>query len=224
MEGDSSDEVRLFPARAALNIVVWSQNREREVTGIRRAKPAPPMRSLAMLSAVVMLAAGCRGTPARTAPAPARQVRIFLLVGQSNMAGRGTVEAEDRVGDQHVLMLDRNGQWVPAVEPMHFDKATAGVGPGRAFGIALARHDTTRLIGLVPAAVGGTSIVWWEPGAEDPATKTHPYDDAIRRARIAMQEGELAGIIWHQGRERRKCAGRAALRRSSPGSDRPLSR
>jgi hypothetical protein len=82
---------------------------------------------------------------------------------------------------------------------MHFDKPTAGVGPGRAFGIALAQGDSTIVIGLVPVAVGGTSITWWEPGAQDPVTKAFPYDDAIRRARIALADGELAAILWHQG-------------------------
>jgi hypothetical protein len=121
-----------------------------------------------------------------------------LLVGQSNMAGRGLVSAEDRAPVPHVWMLDRAGAWVPAVEPMHFDKPIAGVGPGRAFGIELARltgHD----VGLVPAAVGGTSITSWVPAGYDSATRTHPYDDALRRARVAMQRGPLVAILWHQG-------------------------
>ncbi len=126
-------------------------------------------------------------------------MQIFLLAGQSNMAGRGTVEAEDRVVVPHVWMLDRSGHWVPAIEPMHFDKRTAAAGPGRAFGLAIARRDTMVDIGLVPVAVGGTSIVSWEPGAQDPMTKAFPYDDAIRRARIALEHGDLAGILWHQG-------------------------
>jgi hypothetical protein len=114
------------------------------------------------------------------------------------MAGRGRVAPEDRTPVPHVWMLDRSGTWVPAVEPMHFDKPTAGVGPGRSFGIELARasgHD----IGLVPAAVGGSSITLWVPGAYDSVTRTHPYDDALRRARLAMQHGPLVAVLWHQG-------------------------
>jgi hypothetical protein len=81
---------------------------------------------------------------------------------------------------------------------MHFDKPIAGVGPGRTFGIELARlsgHD----VGLVPAAVGGSSITSWVPAGYDSATRTHPYDDALRRARLAMQRGTLVAILWHQG-------------------------
>ena len=152
---------------------------------------------LGQLALVAVLAFGCR--PSVRPPEPARRMQIFLLAGQSNMAGRGAVEPEDRVVVPRVLMLDRAGQWVPATEPMHFDKPIAGVGPGRAFGIAVAERDSTIVVGLVPVAVGGTSITWWEPGAQDPATKAFPYDDAIRRARIAVADGELAGILWHQG-------------------------
>jgi hypothetical protein len=95
-------------------------------------------------------------------------------------------------------MLDRAGRWVPAVEPMHFDKPSAGVGPGRAFGAELARL-TGDEVGLVPAAVGGSSITLWVPGAYDSVTRTHPYDDAVRRARLAMRRGPLTAVLWHQG-------------------------
>ena len=128
------------------------------------------------------------------------RLQVFLLVGQSNMAGRGTVELEDSTPVAHVWMLTQDGAWTRAVEPMHFDKPkVAGVGPGRAFGVAVAKAWEGMEIGMVPAAVGGSSIRAWEPGAADSATKTHPYDDAIARARVAMQRGSLAGILWLQG-------------------------
>ncbi len=128
------------------------------------------------------------------------RLQFFLLVGQSNMAGRGTVEVEDSTPVAHVWMLTQSGAWAPAVEPLHFDKPkVAGVGPGRAFGVAVAQAWKGTEIGMVPAAVGGSSIRAWETGAADSATKTHPYDDAIARARVAMQRGSLAGILWLQG-------------------------
>jgi hypothetical protein len=96
-------------------------------------------------------------------------------------------------------MFDRSGTWKPAVDPVHFDKSVAGVGPGRTFGIAVANADSTIRIGLIPTAVGGSPISSWEPGALDAATKTHPWDDAIARARAAMKDGQLKAILWHQG-------------------------
>jgi hypothetical protein len=143
--------------------------------------------------------AGCAPRGAARPAAEQGRLHLFLLAGQSNMAGRGVVEAEDRAAHARVWMLDRNEQWVPAVDPMHFDKPIAGVGPGRSFGIAIAEADPTIRIGLIPAAVGGSAISSWEPGAVHAETGAHPYDDAIRRARAAMREGELEAILWHQG-------------------------
>jgi len=57
----------------------------------------------------------------------------FLLVGQSNMAGCGTVEAQDKTPHPRVLMLNMADAWVPAIDPLHFDKPAAGVGLGKTF-------------------------------------------------------------------------------------------
>jgi hypothetical protein len=151
----------------------------------------------------------CSATHAPTSRGPTRgntasksstELQLFLLAGQSNMAGRGKVEAQDSVVNPRVLKLDRSMSWVPAVDPLHWDKpAVVGVGPGRSFGLALAARDTTARIGLIPAAVGGSPISSWEPGALDSATRTHPYDDALERLRIAQKSGTLRGILWHQG-------------------------
>ncbi|TDN36036.1 sialate O-acetylesterase [Hymenobacter sp. UV11] len=132
-------------------------------------------------------------------PARREKFQLYLLVGQSNMAGRGYVEAPDTVPNRHVLRLNPAGQWEVAQDPIHFDKPVAGVGPGLAFGRAMAAADTSVVIGLIPGAVGGSGIDAWVPGAYFADTKTHPYDDALARARVAQQAGTLAGIIWHQG-------------------------
>jgi len=124
---------------------------------------------------------------------------LYLLIGQSNMAGRGVVEDEDVRLHPRVFTLNRENEWIPARDPIHFDKKIAGVGPGRTFGIVMAEQNPSRTIGLVPCAVGGTSIRLWQPGAYDEKTDTYPYDDMLKRMRIAMQSGTLKGILWHQG-------------------------
>lgn len=138
---------------------------------------------------------------AQSPPLPPKACfRLFLLAGQSNMAGRGAVTHADRVPHPRVLMLDKAGAWVPAVDPMHFDKPdVVGVGLGRSFAIALADADPSITIGLIPAAVGGSPIDAWTPGVVYPPTSSHPWDDAIARARLAMLAGTLDGILWHQG-------------------------
>lgn len=127
--------------------------------------------------------------------------KIFLLMGQSNMAGRGKITEEFKnLGNNKVLMLNANHEWVLAKHPIHFDKPKAvGVGPGLAFGMALADAYPKDTIYLVPCAVGGTSISKWEPGAFDQATQTHPYDDAVMRIKAAMKKGKITGAIWLQG-------------------------
>jgi hypothetical protein len=125
--------------------------------------------------------------------------RLYILAGQSNMAGRGLLEAADTLPNRHVLRLNARGQWEIAQDPIHFDKAIAGVGPGLTFGHLLAAADTSIVIGLIPCAVGGSGIEAWTPGAYFADTQSHPYDDALARARAAQQVGTLAGIIWHQG-------------------------
>jgi hypothetical protein len=124
---------------------------------------------------------------------------LFLLVGQSNMAGRGVVEAQDKEVNPHVLMLSKEGQWVPAVDPMHFDKPAAGVGLGKTFGQIIAEANPGVTIGLIPCAVGGSPIDSWKPGVFYPPTKSYPWDDMVKRVELALPAGTLKGILWHQG-------------------------
>ncbi|RZM24622.1 MAG: sialate O-acetylesterase [Pedobacter sp.] len=126
---------------------------------------------------------------------------LYILIGQSNMAGRGVITPEEQLaGNPKVFMLDKDYHWTLAKHPLHFDKPkAAGVGPGLAFGIAMAEANPNVTIGLVPCAVGGTSIELWQPSAYDKATKTHPYDDALARIKEAMKSGTVKGILWHQG-------------------------
>ena len=125
---------------------------------------------------------------------------LFLLVGQSNMAGRGKVEASDQTPHPRVLTLSKEQMWVQATDPLHFDKPKiVGVGLGRTFAIELAESQPDVTIGLIPCAVGGSPIAAWQPGAYYKPTESHPWDDAVARAEVALKRGTLKGILWHQG-------------------------
>ncbi len=125
---------------------------------------------------------------------------LYLLIGQSNMAGRGRIEMVDQIIHPQVFMLNKDSVWVAAKEPLHFDKPDyVGTGPGFSFGKAMAEFAPEASIGLIPSAVGGSPISVWQPGAYYAATKTYPYDDAIERAKRAMKDGKLKAILWHQG-------------------------
>ena len=133
---------------------------------------------------------------------PDSNFHLYLLAGQSNMAGRGKVDELSIPNDPRILMLDKENKWVTAKDPLHFDKPdVVGVGPGLSFGqkmLQFEKNDHVR-IGLIPCAVGGTSIDMWQPGRDAYDGKYYPYDDAIKRLHIAMKYGVVKGIIWHQG-------------------------
>ncbi|WP_198171461.1 sialate O-acetylesterase [Mucilaginibacter aquatilis] len=130
-----------------------------------------------------------------------KPLAVYLLMGQSNMAGRGVITGT--LAQEHndsVLVLNKDGEWVVAHHPLHYDKPSmAGAGPGLMFGMEMKKAHPGVTIGLVPCAVGGTSIEKWVPGAYDEVTKTHPYDDAVARIEAAMKQGTIKGVIWHQG-------------------------
>ena len=115
------------------------------------------------------------------------------------MAGRGVVTEADLEIHPRVLMLAKDGTWQYAVDPVHYDKTRAGVGLGRSFALELVKQNPDITVGLVPAACGGSPISTWTPGAYHDPTDSHPYDDAIERTKRAMEDGKLAGILWHQG-------------------------
>lgn len=150
-----------------------------------------------MIHRIMLLAIAA--LPALAAPAEKEKFHLYLLAGQSNMAGRGAVEEQDKTPHPRIFVLNKQDEWAPAREPLHFDKSAAGVGPGFAFAKAMAEAQPQVTIGLIPCAVGGSPIASWQPGATDAATKTTPYDTAIRRAKLAMKDGTLKGILWHQG-------------------------
>ena len=60
-------------------------------------------------------------------------ISMFLLAGQSNMAGRGEVPP-DFEDDPRIRVIAADGTWKIAKHPLHADKPEkAGVGPGISF-------------------------------------------------------------------------------------------
>ncbi|QOY92191.1 sialate O-acetylesterase [Paludibaculum fermentans] len=119
-------------------------------------------------------------------------MKLFLLAGQSNMAGRGVITPEDQAPIPGVFALNKEMSWVPAVDPIHFDKPIAAAGLARSFALTLLRFAPQQRIGLVPAAMGGSSLDEWQPGGA-------LFAQAIQRAKAAAPGGTFSGILWHQG-------------------------
>jgi len=60
------------------------------------------------------------------------------------------------------------------------------------FARAMADADPDITVGLIPCAVGGTPLQRWQKGGD-------LYEQAVVRAKLAMKDGTLKGILWHQG-------------------------
>jgi hypothetical protein len=141
---------------------------------------------------------------------PAQQGRthvvrhVVLLMGQSNMAGRGLWRDGDDIAVPGVQVLDGQAtpddprpatptRWRPGRHPLHLNEPDKNpVGLGLAFaGAYRARHPGVE-VGLVPCAWGGQPLDRLGPGSV-------LYEDTVRRAHVAARTGRLVGVLWHQG-------------------------
>jgi len=82
--------------------------------------------------------------------------------------------------------------WEPARNPLHHLQATAQFGLGLEFAKEYLRKNPGVTIGLIPCAWGGAAIEQLNQG-------TMHYKNAIERIKFASKNGEIKGILWHQG-------------------------
>lgn len=115
----------------------------------------------------------------------------FLLIGQSNMAGRGYNNEVPPIINEGIYML-RNGRWQMMTEPLHNDRPGAGIGLAASFAAAWRFYTPASSIGLIPCADGGTSLDDWAVGSP-------LFDHAVMQAKLAQRNSRLTGILWHQG-------------------------
>jgi hypothetical protein len=130
---------------------------------------------------------------------------IFLLIGQSNMAGRASIEALDTTVVEDAFLFTGR-EWEPLCNPVNrYSTVIAGdptsrLGPGYTFARKLT-EVTGRRVGIVSNARGGTGISQWQKGYTG-SNDLDLYEQAVSRARMALElspEARLAGITWHQG-------------------------
>lgn len=114
----------------------------------------------------------------------------FLLIGQSNMAGRGSLDEAPAITNNRLYVM-RNGRWLKMYRPVNCDRPFSGVCLAESFADACSKYYNAD-IGLIPCADGGTSLNQWMPGDVI-------YDHAVFQAKLAMRSSQLAGILWHQG-------------------------
>jgi len=167
------------------------------------------MRSLFCIALLVNLVLPVHGeadpVDVSSLPQGVKRVEIFLLMGQSNMKGRGKIPAKQTPHPRIVHMNMENDQWYPAIHPLHRANApdkpkgkdNSGVGPGLAFARELIRRDEKLLVALVPTAKGGSGMNLWKPNGK-------LYKPAVAKARKALGDfpkgtARIAGALWLQG-------------------------
>lgn len=123
---------------------------------------------------------------------------VFLLIGQSNMAGRAPLEEADKTPIEGVMLLNAEGKWEAAVNPLNryaTDRKVLSMqqlGPGDGFARTLHKELPDQSIGLIVNARGGSNIDLWKPGQT-------LYDHTLQRIRKLETKPKFAGVIWHQG-------------------------
>ena len=98
--------------------------------------------SIIYLCLIFILSSCAKRDIERSGVLPDKNFHLFLLAGQSNMAGRGMISDEDRKTHPRILMLTKDFKWISAVDPIHYDKQSAGVGLAKSFALKIAESDT----------------------------------------------------------------------------------
>lgn len=117
-------------------------------------------------------------------------IHSFLLIGQSNMAGRGHADEVEPILNDKLIVL-RNGRWRPMYTPVNPDTGMAGICLAESFADLYAKEKDVQ-VGLIPCADGGSSLDMWQVGGL-------LFDHACYMASLASRTSTIAGILWHQG-------------------------
>ena len=114
----------------------------------------------------------------------------ILIIGQSNMAGRGFPGEVTPIDNKDLFVL-RNGRWWPMYVPVNPDRVTAGINLVETFARRYADEHGVE-VGVIPCADGGTSLDQWREGGL-------LYDHAVMQTRLALRTSTVVGVLWHQG-------------------------
>ena len=141
---------------------------------------------------------------------------IYLCFGQSNMAGAGTIETQDKSVDSRFQMMEpigcpnRNrvfGEWYPAVPPLW--GCNGGLGPADYFGRTMIENLPSNIkVGVIVVAVPGCDIaLFFKDGYDGYDTYNYvpqkyrgsAYAWLLDLATQAQQDGVIKGFLLHQG-------------------------
>ena len=168
------------------------------------------MDKILVLSCLIIIFANCNAQDERTRYFPKKteypqsvpkkeKVWIFIMAGQSNMAGRGIVEPQDTLSHPRILTINRNNEIILAKEPLHFyEPNLTGLDCGLSLGRQLIKNiDNSISILLIPAAIGGSSTLQWLGDSLHRNVKL--LSNFREKIELAKTNGTMKGIVWHQG-------------------------
>ena len=118
-------------------------------------------------------------------------VHSFLMIGQSNIAGRGKIDEVEPIINDRLKVL-RNGRWYPFYVPVNCDRPFSGISLAESFADAYSKDHPDVEVGLIPCADGGTSLDDWAVGGL-------LFDHAVYLSKLAQRTSVIKGILWHQG-------------------------
>ena len=124
---------------------------------------------------------------------------VFIMAGQSNMAGRGTVEPRDTIPDERILSINQDGKLIVAKEPLHwYEPERTGLDCGFSFAKTLIKKIPRNVsILIIPTAVGGSSVSQWLH--DSLYRNVRLLSNFLSKVEIARKMGTIKGILWHQG-------------------------
>lgn len=117
-------------------------------------------------------------------------IHSILIIGQSNMGGRGFVHEVEPIHNDRLYVL-RNGRWRTMYIPVNPDRVTSGVNLSESFADLYANEHNVD-VGIIPCADGGTNIDQWAVGSL-------LFDHACYMAELASRTSTIAAVLWHQG-------------------------
>jgi hypothetical protein len=128
-----------------------------------------------------------------------QNVWVFIMAGQSNMAGRGIIEPGDTLPNDRVLSINKEGELIIAKEPLHwYEPDRTGLDCGHSFGNTIIKDAPGNIsVLLIPTAIGGSAISQWIGDSLYRGVKL--LSNFQSKVELAKTYGNIKAILWHQG-------------------------
>ncbi|MBQ3119089.1 MAG: sialate O-acetylesterase [Clostridia bacterium] len=117
-------------------------------------------------------------------------IHSVLIIGQSNMAGRGFQNEVEPINNERLKVL-RNGRWQDMFFPVNPDRPFSGICLAESFADIYSKEKDVD-VGIIPCADGGTSLDQWQPSGL-------LFDHACYMSELASRTSTISAVLWHQG-------------------------